>query len=397
MKLNKKIIIALCGLAAVLVIGLGAVFTVFKLIKKSEVAPTLLHQTESASDLPSEMYPLTEGDVTELYNVRFRVNGRLMSSSVKTGVVDYVHTNADDEQSALFVSMQEGEREDVENAVLDYMNGDYDAIYTYLDTDEDTNDLLNYYYNVMGQTVVLFYNTSSDKYISVIPCDGGYLYAYCSDEFFVTHDTPTRIFDDPTKSPLTSHSFSRLERNAVDNTVRKLLDAGYSVETPTAEDTTLNYESSTAELTYTNASDNETRDQLAKYATYHWNADGTSSDTSYVLDLTSAVIKNSRWTLVESSSYSFTDNGLNLAKLYGTRTDDSLKITGVMSNKLSTPRPWVLVVELLDENEQLLGVRVIDERKHTIDGNGSKDFELEVRADEQTQIANIRHLQFIMY
>lgn len=401
MRLNKKIIVVLCTVFAVaLISALIVVFILPKLTKEHETVTEVLQDTEPSVVKPDEIYPFTTGDVTELCNVRFRVNGRLVSDSAKTGVVDYVNDATDSEESttrALYVSMHETDRTEVEEAVRDYMTGSYDGIYTYLDASVETDDLINYYYAVFGENVALFYSPTINQYISVIPCDGGYLYVYCDEEFYVTRDTPTRIFDNPTKTPLTTHTFSRLEQNAVDNTIKKLLDAGYTTDAQETDESPVSYESTTAELTYTNASDNETRDQLAKYDTYHWNADGTSNDTSYVLDLNSVAIKNSRWTLVESSAYSFTDNGLNLAKLYGSRTTDSLKITGVMTNKLSTPRPWVLVIELLDEDERLLGVRVVDERKHTIDGNGTMDFEMEIKANEQMQIANIKHLQFIMY
>lgn len=342
---------------------------------------------------PGYIEPITGTDVTLLYATRFRVNGKLTSvSDAKSGVSTY--TDIEGNMHTLYAAHYPFETSVVQRAIDDYAIGDYAAIQDYLEF-KNKDNLEYLYYTLEGKFCPLIYDGESDTYATVIPYTDGYVYAYCDDEFYITEDVPTRIFGSATEDQLTTHTYSELERNASDNTIAALLEEGYGVQEDVTEKVEPNYV--TSSLTYTEDADNATRDQMALYGNYKWNNDGTSPDTSVVLDITSPSVKASEWVLKESSVYSWSDNSLRLTQLFGSRTDSDFKIAGTVTNQLKSPRPWVLVLEFLNQDGELIGVRTVDCRTKPLDAEGEDTFKLVVESGHEIPISDIYSVQFIIF
>lgn len=405
MKKTKVIIITAAILLAVAIfIGLNVFFAsgaLFKKIAKKVVTETgnlvatdvdqaMREALEDMHEIPQSVSPLYEGDVIKLNGFNFRVEG-----IIEEQPADY-ETSAryyrdDVEKNISYIIMDDSN--DIKETIVNYINGYYTEYKICLGL-ADTGDYEYYMYDVMDQTVTVLHDVATDKYYTILPMSEQYMIVTADTEFYLTTDKATIIFGNPEENPMTAHTYSTYELGAITNTQAALrkTDAGF-----VATNTTYSPSTSTNVITYTNESDDKTRAQMAKYGEYKWNSDGTSSDTKVTLDLTSAIAKASQWILASDSTYSWSDNGLSVSGLQATKSAEQFTLKGTVSNLLSTERPWVLVVKLLDDKGGLLSVKVVDMRNMPLAGKQKAEFSVLATAKEDIPVEKIKSIQFDIY
>ena len=150
--------------------------------------------------------------------------------------------------------------------------------------------------------------------------------------------------------------------------------------------------------TWNNETAKAARDSIVSYANCVWNADGTSSNSSLKIDLTSTSAKASEWVLKsEHTSYTYTDSGLNLTGLNGMRdsTAGLFELSGKIQNLENYSRPYALAIMFMDSNGQLLGVKVVDGRTNPIEANGVGEFS--VRISKTVDKINVSDIYSVMF
>lgn len=396
MNKKTKLLLIICITVFIL---LGAVLLLLLLPKKRDtpiessdtVEDVIELATDTAKDGPETTSPLREGAVVAIKDLHFRVDGKLREQPDEYSTIIIYYDEDDISHTLQYVSV--ADTVDIKAVIVDFIDGNY-AKYKELLGIIDTDACTCYTYEILGQTVTLLYDETQYLYYSIIPIGDEYLVISADTEFYLTEDRITTVLGDPAKMPMVKHTYNVYETSAITNTKALLQESSVGfVATGNNSSTT----ASSSVVTYTSADDDETRAQMAKYASYKWEPDGTSKDTKLSLDLTSAIAKSSQWILSAESVYSWSDNGLKLSGLQATKSSVQFTLKGTVTNLLATERPWVLVIKLLDQNGSLLKVEVVDSRSIPLAGNGDTEFSILTTTSEGIDVNEIKSVQFDIY
>ena len=393
---NKKILLlAICSIVFIIVLGILLVLLISKKPTTSATAQDVVEVTPvtedvSREDCPNHITPLREGAVVAIKDLHFRIDGELKEQPDDYDTIityykeDIIHT-------LQYFSV--ADTVDVKAIIIDFINGDYTEYKELLSINE-SDECVYYSYEILGQTVTLVSDTTTGLYYSIIPVGEEYLLISADTEFYLTEDRITTVLGDPEQTPMVKHTYSTYETQAIANTKALLQESNVGfVATGNYGTTTSN----SSVITYTSEADNKTREQMAKYASYKWESDGTSKDTKLSLDLTSAIAKSSQWILSAESVYSWSDNGLKLSGLQATKSSVQFTLKGTVTNLLATERPWVLVIKLLDKDGALLKVEVVDSRSTPLSGCADTEFSILTTSSEDVDINEIKSIQFDIY
>ena len=214
----------------------------------------------------------------------------------------------------------------------------------------------------------------------------------------VTDEKLTVHYVDPNEDPLRSRVYSQYELDAVNNTIAKMDEEDLADFDGTVLNSNNDNNVSSDSQTWNNETSKAARDKIVSYANCEWNADGTSSNSSLNVNLTSSSAKASEWVLKsEHTSYSYTDSGLNLTGLNGMRdsTAGLFELSGKIQNLENYPRPYAIAIMFLDANGQLLGVKVVDGRTSPIESNGVGEFT--VRISKTVDKINVSEIDSVMF
>lgn len=374
-------------------------FTLFRMLTGSPIQEKIDEAQDNweADDLsvwdpvegPEVVYDSGVGDVVKYNNQKFRVNGSLMSTdTIDSGYADYMIEDG----SIHKITMQTCYGVDTLLEYLDlYFEGDYEMLVTMLPVNTTEENLEYYKQETSDGSIAMIYNDGDYKYYMFVPVTDVYLLITADDIVYWTDSAETVVFGDPSQDPMYNHTFNSYELGAIENTRNKLTDGTYE-----NNDNITTQVTGTAE-TYTSSADNEMRKQMLNYGNYQWKPDGTSDSTGMTIDLTSTTAKASEWVLEGSTPYAFTDNALKLHTLKATKSADSFNLTGKITNQIAASRPYVIVIKFLNNDKELLGLRVIDKRNEPIPANDVADWSYVLNLDGGIDIAEIRALQFEIY
>ena len=337
------------------------------------------------------VYEERQGDVVNIYNYKFRVPGTLFEiPSRSASMFNYIALESGD---TLTVSCSQLlDLDAVKEAITDYYYGDFDGLLTYLPVNVQEDNITCYSQSTFDGEVPILYNEGDETYYMFVVASDVCLLMSSHEMLYLTNDAETVIFGDPSKDPMTYHTYNMYETTAIENTRNKLTDGTY-VGTPNDMHTA----TSQANNDYTSEADNTTRRQMISNASYTWNGDGTSSDTTSTIDITSPTAKASEWVLTTQTSYSYTDNALKLHTLKATRNASMFVVDGSVTNQLSSVRPYVMLIKFLDSDGQLLYVGVVDKRPEPIEGNGVSEWSYTLNSDTGVDLYEVYSLMFELY
>ena len=232
--------------------------------------------------------------------------------------------------------------------------------------------------------------TNGERYILIAKTDAEIIEIDAVEPVNITHEKVTVRYGNPTDNPQLNHTYSFYETLAAENTRRELLDedSGIVDENPYVSGDVIG----TAE-TYTSEADNQKRKQLTKLGTYAWGPDGTSTETSLKVDITSPIAKQSQWVLT-STVYSFTQSGLKISGLSAKKNDTEFTVSGNINNTLKSERPYVIVIKYLNEKDELLHVTVVDRRTEPLASEGVSNFTGTVVKDANVNPMDVTAVQF---
>lgn len=340
---------------------------------------------------PDTIYDNNKGDVVKFNGYKFRIGGTLVSTeTVSQGYVDYI---AFDGSNHSITSQLCYGNDEILTAVDEYIQGDYKSLQNHLPVPTLDDNLECYMQDTPDGVIAEIYDLGSMKWYMFVPMTDVYMLLTSDDMIMMSRSAETVIFGDPSTDPMTTHTYSMYEANAVENTRNALTDGEYN---PVSGEE-LNTEVQGTSATYTSAADNETRKQMLNMGNYVWKPDGTSEDTNMIVDLTSTTAKASEWVLTTSSPYAFSDNALRLHSLKAVRNAEAFTVSGKLTNQLSTERPYVIIIKFLNSNDELLGLRVIDKRNEKIPPNDVADWSYILSVDSGISIGDINALQFEIY
>lgn len=344
-----------------------------------------------SSNQPSVIYDNNKGDVVKFNGYKFRIGGTLLDTeSISQGYTDYVAFDGNNHNISSQLCYG---NDDLLDAIDAFIQGDYVPIQGFIPVPTIDVNLECYIQDTPEGVLAEVYDAGSEKWYMFVPLTDVYMLLTADDMIMMSRSAETVIFGDPSRDPMTEHTYSMYESNAIENTRNALTDGEYL---PSADED-LNTEVQGSSATYTSAADNETRKQMLNMGNYNWKSDGTSEDTNMIVDLTSTTAKASEWVLTTSSPYAFADNALRLHSLKAVRNAESFTVTGKLTNQLSSERPYVIIVKFLNSDSELLGLRVIDKRNEKIPPNDVADWAYVLSADSGVSIGDINALQFEVY
>lgn len=337
--------------------------------------------TEPLVTLPEYVeVPSRKTDVCSIYGINFKLSGSILND---TGASNGIVTYSSDEDAITDISATR--HVDIDSAVYavsEAIQGCYEPIQEYFSDDMLNADLEYYYYSVAGESYMMYmFAHDTEVYYSIVPCYPNYMVVESTQPFYVTLDPQTIKFGDPGKDPMKKHVRSTYEEQAVTNTLRMLASSGDGDSSGTS--------------LFNGSADVARRTKMLSYNNIDWNPDGTNNKTADSLDTTSIAAKASQWTLRATSQYTYSENGLKLYGLYGTKSNSSFSVQGTVENLFEDPRPWVIMLKYLDVDSNIVAVKVLDYTKKPIPGNGSGTFSCDITSE--IDLGAITAIQFEMY
>ena len=396
----KKIllsIIAILCLAIVAVLG-------YNMINRNSKEPVVAEQTMTpipeatvSENLARTLDIMTVedslvGDVCSVWNVNYKLTGKLTdTSSIDMGKVYYEDA---DKKTQQFQVTQSYTDEDMQTVLSDFSLGDVSKYAMLAGTTASAESTEVATYDINGESYTLMYVPGESKYYSVIPGeDTSYFVASCNNPFMVTVEPATFKFETADVDPLTQHTYSMYERTAIEATKKELEEKGTTGSNPVSTAT------SSATSTYSNANADTVRADLVAMCNQKYDSTGHSTTTDKTVDYTSTTITRSRWILENQTAYVYELSDLSITALSATRAVDGSNFTiyGTITNKSTEVRPFVIVVQYLDKNGNLLGVSCVDKRTEKLQPNAEYKFQATIDKATAVDISAIHSVQFYMY
>lgn len=378
---------------------------------------------ETVFSWPEVTYPNEHGDVVEIDENRFQVNGEAVANtSTQAGYCYYA--SADDSNASHYIQYKEvvdkGSVDGFHNALVSYFEGDKAGLTTLLPVNTVEENVQAFQQTFTDGAIPVLYDSGSEMYFMFLDCVSSYYLLQCDEPFVVSEDKVTLHYGNAGDDPMRTHAWSTYEAGAIDNTRRALADkdsvlnsytnpdldnigssAGQASAGAPSIDQSGNEYTNTSEVDsqsqlYMTPEDDAARELLVSYGSKKFGEDGTAEDGSTTIDISSTSALASQWVLTETQ-YSYTDYGITLNGLSGRRTSSLFEINGSASNTLSASRPWVLCIKFMGENNVLLGVKVIDNRNSPIPADGVSEFSVQLGASDEIEFSRIVAIQFAVH
>lgn len=340
--------------------------------------------------------PEEKGDVIRLKdtNVRVQING--VQSNKQADSLNYVAYKSltDKVNKTITIEERTSGIADMRNAVNEFWHDEPAALLNAYGMSYDESEMNYYQQSYKTGNIPVAFNVRTNTYYMFVDCDKTFVVISCDEPFIVTDGIVTAKYGDPSKDVMKSHTYSKYEEFAAENTRRELLEKEEmeSTENPYKEGDVIGTSD-----TYTSKKDNQTRDQIVAYTKFEWKEDGTCKNTTTKIDLTSEEAKKSEWVLTQTT-YSYTHAGLTLSNLSAKRSSTEFTIGGNVNNTLDAERPYVIAIKFMGADNTLLGLKVIDKRNKPLDKKGVATFETTVTAEkDKIDTAKIVAVQFELY
>lgn len=395
----KRIVLIIVKILIILLLLVGVLFAVRLLLSSREVKQPETEATQVAEvneNEPTLLDDFIVGDVVKLFDLCFQVNG--IVTEVYTPSYGYAtyHCISDEtgEDEAVTIEAVEADCVTLElnDAIVAYQHGEPGDLLPY--TNIKSEQLECFGYESYDGYVPIIHDLESDVYTMVVPMEtNSYMQVTSKRDFRLVNESPTAVYTDPGTHAMTDYTYSTYEISAINNTKSAILGDAFLPEVAESVDVSTEVESGK----YTSMPDQYIREAMLKYETYKWEKDGTTKDSTDILDISSAATLASQWTLSESSSYSWVNCGLKLSGLSGVKSNDGFAIKGTVTNMLNNDRPWVLVIKYIDGSGNLLGVRCVDRTTDTIAPFEDTTFTHTVPADKEVDVNAIKAVQFEIY
>lgn len=372
---------------------------------------------ETVFSWPEVTGPDAKGDIVEIDENRFQINGTATPNATKAGYVYY--SSATDSNASHYVQYKEvidkNSVDGFHKSLTSYFEGNAEGLVSLLGINTQAENVTAYQQTFTDGAIPVLYDEGSEQYFMYLDCGTTYYLLQCDEPFIVSDAKVTMHYNSAGDDPMTAHAWSTYEAGAIDNTRQKMmskddqlssytnpseLEVGQANSGTTSVDMSGNEytnqsDTSTATELYMTPEDEAAREIILSYGTKKFLADGSAEDGSTNIDISSTSALASQWVLTETQ-YTYTDYGITLNGLSGRRTSTLFEINGVASNTISSTRPWVLCVKFMGEDNTLLGVKVIDNRNNPIPADGTSDFSVQLGASDEIDFAKIVAIQFAM-
>lgn len=340
--------------------------------------------------------PEEEGDTIRLKdtNVRVKINGK--QSAKQTESLNQITYKSLTNKISETITLEEKTSgiADLRNAVTSFWYGTPSELLTAYGMASDDSEIEYYQQSYKTGNIPVIFNIRTNTYYMFVDCDKTFIVISCDEPFMVTDGVVTAKYGDPKKDVMKSHTYSKYEEFAAENTRRELLEKAEveDTENPYKEGDVIGTSD-----TYTSKKDNQMRDQLVSYTKFEWKEDGTCKNTTTKIDCTSEEAKKSEWVLTQTT-YSYSHAGLTLSNLSAKRSSTEFSLSGNINNTLDAERPYVIVVKFMGENDALLGLKVIDKRNKPLEKKGVATFETTATSEkDKIDTAKIVAVQFELY
>lgn len=341
-----------------------------------------------------------KGDVIKIDDIKIKLSGVADDSSSKAS--QYIIYTDEETKSPLQFSytLYTGQIDKLLNAIALYFANpaSTEEIVKLLPVNAVEENLEFYQQSLVEQNIPVLYDNVSESYYMFYPKKDSYYVFSSRKPFVITDEKLTVHYKDPNEDPLRSRVYSQYELDAVNNTIAQMDEEDLADFDGTVLTSSNNNTVSSDNQTWNNETAKAARDSIVSYANCEWNADGTSSNSSLKIDLTSTSAKASEWVLKsEHTSYTYTDSGLNLTGLNGMRdsTAGLFELSGKIQNLENYSRPYALAIMFMDSSGQLLGVKVVDGRTNPIEANGVGEFS--VRISKTVDKINVSDIYSVMF
>lgn len=380
-----------------------------KIISSSTTYGQSLGLVETVFSWPDAPEPEARGDVISIDENRFKINGISSDDSYNTQP-GYVYYSTFETNLSRFVQFEEvldSNKVDLfHNALVDYFSGNASAFLSIMSANMLEENIIAYQQNFTEGAVPVFWDEGTGRYYLLLDCVTSYYVVSSMDPILVTDASATVHYAKASDDPLTSHSWSTYEAGAIDNTRQALMDSedgemtaytqsnvGEVYTDSTGQNYTMESNTQSNTQLYASEADEQARAVLVSYSNKEFDELGNALDGSCKLDISSTTAMRSQWLLTQTQ-YSFTDNGITINGLSGSRSSSAFEISGNASNTISSRRPWVLCVKFMGENNTLLGVRVVDNRSNPIPADGVSYFTVNLDSSDNIDFSKIVAIQF---
>lgn len=353
-----------------------------------------------------------EGEVVRIdaYGVNVKVNGILEDNNeVNTGLTYFYTSSTDHTSKMLSVTATSDDDEGNEftafsSAISEFWFGKTDSLVKVMGSDS-ASDVEFFQCKVKSGKFPVIHNKTTDMWtILILYKDTNVIKLEAPEPFIITSDKATAHFSDPSLDPYRAKVYSYYESNAAQNTIK-------AIQSGNNDDEMLNEGKSDQEYqqmystgsgsggvgSYTTKDDNNRRKEMAKLSNYAWKADGTSSETSAKIDISSEEAKKSLWKLSDET-YDYTVNDITINNLQAKRNQEQFYIEGILKNNKDTERPCVLIIKYLNSKKGLLGISVIDKTENPIAKSEAATFNCTVSpTNDHINVAEIDQVMFEVY
>lgn len=383
-----------------------------KIISGSSSYGQSIGLVETVFSWPEAPEPNAGGDIVSIDENRFQING-LTTNDSHNIQKNYVYYSAiDDHNASRFIQYEEvldtAKVDQFHAALTSYFSGDAGAFVPLLSVNTTPEAIVAYQQNFTDGAIPMFYDDTTGNYFMLLDCVSSYYVLSCVDPFAVSDAKVTVHYASAADDPLTEHSWSTYEAGAIDNTRQQLMDSNSTLGSYTQSDIGQTY-TDTAGNQYTGNSqiqsnnelymsdaDEQARAVLVSYGTKKFDEAGNAEDGSGSIDISSVTAMKSQWLLTQTQ-YSFTDNGITINGLSGSRSSSSFEVSGNATNTIRSSRPWVLCVKFMGEDNKLLGVKVIDNRSNPIPADGVSYFTVNLDSSDDIVFSDIVAIQFAVH
>lgn len=335
------------------------------------------------------------GDVIQMKNSQLKVQiSGVLTDREKSeyGRYDYSQIGTNTSKS-FFIEDRSSNFDEFKEAYDAYFADNPSMLFDVYGVAYQPENLTYYQQSYREYTIPIIHNEATKSYYAFLPEGENFYIMSCEDVFNISTEKVTVHYGNPKLDPQMRHTYSDYEELAAKNTIEDLIQKKKELE-----DMESPYVSSgvtgTAD-TYTSSSDNNLRKQMVSYGDYEWGADGTAEGTTLTIDTTSAKARASEWVLTETT-YAYTNAGLQILNLQGTKSATKLEISGNILNTLETERPYVVIVKYVNEARELVGLEVIDNRTNALLGNSYQSF-ISAIYSSNADLDSIVAVQFEVY
>ena len=353
---------------------------------------------------PDAPEPYIGGDVVAIDENRFRINGT--TSDDLDVQQNYVYYSNFEDNSSCFLQYEEIlDKNAIDRfhiALQDYFSGDSSAFLQLIPVNTTPEAITAYQQNFTDGAIPVFYDNFTQNYFMFLDCVTSYYRLQCTEPFVISDDKVTVHYASAADDPLTEHAWSTYEAGAIDNTRQQLMDGTLDSYTQSGyvdgsgNQYTGNSNLQSNDALYMSDADEQARALLVSYGNKKFDEKGNALDGSGAIDISSVVAQRSQWLLTETQ-YSFTDNGITINGLSGSRSSSYFELSGNATNTVSSSRPWALCVKFMGEGNTLLGVKVIDNRSNPIPADGVSYFTVKLDSSDDIVFGDIVAVQFAVH